>query len=269
MTWPLGVRIVIMALALRRLGLDGALVLRRELPPTRIMLPALVFLAALLVANHLIPRPVAVSGMFVVDLALMAACFMLARSLRVSPTAKQYQEDRLQHAFERFFPRMLAKVAAVEFTVYAHIVTGLRGVIDPPRVSCATYVNGSKLMMLGIILTLSIVPDAFLLWLLLPHRLWWLAAILDVLEVWGCGWLFGLYGTMIARPHEIDGDRIVFHNGVLTRSEVLRADIAGTRILGVVKRRGFGAPIVELQLREGKRLLVASDAPAALIKQIS
>lgn len=162
--------------------------------------------------------------------------------------------------------------------MYAHALAGLKGFLNPPRPSYASYVNGSKVPMLAMLLTLSIVPDAFLLWLLLPHRLWWLAIILDVLEVWSCVWLFGFYGTMIARPHEIGEKNAVFYNGILKRVQVDRAEIVAVRALGTPKRRALprtrgdgsavlvmgGVPVVEVQLRRGERVFVASDAPHAL-----
>lgn len=278
MTWPVGVRIVIMLLALRRLGGDIAGIRRNELPATRLVVPLLVLTAALLVANQLVPRAVTIAVSFAVDLALLATCFMLASSLRASAPQVQYQEERLQHAMERFFPSAFARLVSIEVTVYAHITTGLKGLIDPPRPSHASYVNGSKVAMLAIILTLSIVPDAVFLWVLLPHHLWWLAIVLDVLEIWSCGWLFGIYGSMIARPHEIGEERIVFHNGILKRVRIDRSEIAAARAIGSVKRRALprrrgdgstvlalgGVPIVEISLRSGKKLFVASDSPQAL-----
>ena len=277
MTWLLGVRIVIMLLALRRLGADISGVRCRKLPATRLILPLLLLAAALLVANQLVPRAVAMAALFTMDLLFLAACFMLASTLRTAPHL-QYQEQRLQHAFERFFPSVVSRVFSVEVTVYAHIVAGFKGFVNPPRPSCASYVNGSKVAMLAIILTLSIVPDAFLLWLLLPHHLWWLALVLDVLEIWSCGWLFGIYGTMIARPHEIGEKQVVFHNGILKRVQVDRTEVAAARALGSVRRRALprrrgdgstvltlgGVPVVEVELRSGRKLFVASDAPQAL-----
>lgn len=131
--------------------------------------------------------------------------------------------------------------------------------------------------MLGVILTLSIVPDAFLLWLLLPHSLWWLALLFDVLEVWTCIWIFGLYGSMVLHPHELTPERVTFHSG-LNSVQVEPQSIAAARCLGLVRsrdlprRRGDGSrvltfggvPVVEVALTSGIKLFVASDCPQAL-----
>lgn len=266
MTWLLGVRIVIMLLALRRFGSDARRVWRKQLPPTRLVLPLLIFTAALLVANAIVPRTVAMAGLLALDLLFLASCFMLASSLRVSAPHLRHQEQRLAHAFERFFPPAFARLVSIELTVYSHIGAGLNGVVNPPRAGALTYVNGSKIVMLAIILTLAIVPDAFMLWLLLPHHLWWLALVLDVLEIWSCGWLFGLYGTMIARPHEIGEEHATFYNGVLKRTEVSRDDIVAAASRDIKRN---GVPVVEIELRGGKRLLIPSDAPDALVAVLS
>lgn len=283
MAWLIGVRIVVLLLALRRLGGDAAGVARKQLPATRLALPVLLVMAALLVANHLVPRAVTIAALLAVDVLFLIACFVIAASLRASALHLHYREDRLQHAFERFFPPAFARVFALELTVYSHVAAGAKGFVSPPKPSYASYVAGSKIIMLAIILTLSIVPDAFLLWLLLPHHLWWLALVLDALEIWSCGWLFGIYGTMIARPHEIGEESAVFHNGVLKRVRVDCADVLTARALGSVKRRALprkrgdgsvvlalgGVPIVEIELRSGKKLFVASDAPDALVQRLA
>lgn len=276
MTWLLGVRIVILLLALRRLSGDVLGVWRGRLPATRLVLPLLLLTAALLIANHLIPRSLVMAALAVIDLVFLAVCFMLVASLRAGAPHLSYREERLQQVFERFFPSAVARVAGLEIVVYAHILAGLKGFINPPAPSPSSYVNGSKIAMVAIILTLSVVPDAFLLWLLLPHHLWWLAIVLDVLEVWSCAWLFGLYGTMIARPHEIHEKHVVFHNGIVKRIRIERGEVVAARALGVVKRRALprvrgdavlllgGVPVVEVELRTGKKVFVASDAPQAL-----
>lgn len=107
-------------------------------------MPLLIFAAALLIANQLVPRTVAMVALLAIDLLFLAACFMLASSLRASAPHPEYQEQRLQHGFERFFPSAMARVFSVELTVYAHIAAGLKGFINRPRPSHASYVNGSK-----------------------------------------------------------------------------------------------------------------------------
>lgn len=160
----------------------------------------------------------------------------------------------------------------------ADALTGLKAFVSPPRPDMRTYVNGSQCVMLAVIVTIAIVPDGFLFWMLMPRSLWWIVVILGVLEVWTSLWLFALYGSMVARPHEISGERIVLHNGMLGRVELEPKEIAAARSLGVVKRRALprrrgdgssvlafgGVPVVEVELKSGRKIFVASDAPQVL-----
>lgn len=159
---------------------------------------------------------------------------------------------------------------------------GLRAFVDPPKPAAMTYVNGAKIATLAVILTIAILPDGFLLWILMPQRLWWLAALIDVADVWTCVWAFAVYGTMVARPHELYGDRIVFHNGALGCAQVNVIEIAGASVLGEVKRRALprsrgdksqvlapaGVPVVEVELKNGRKIFVGSDAPQQLLSAL-
>ena len=163
-----------------------------------------------------------------------------------------------------------------------HAGEGLRAFLNPPRASALTYVEGSQIPLGAVIVAIAAVPDAFVLWLALPHGLWWLALLVDVLEIWGALWLFGLYGTMARSPHLIADGRVRLHNGALQTLEFERSNVAAAASLGSIRRRKLprkrgdgsavlalpGVPIVDIRLRNPvrgvNRIFVASDRPEAL-----
>jgi hypothetical protein len=166
--------------------------------------------------------------------------------------------------------------------VIEHAGEGLRAILDPPRPTAFTYVEGSLVGLIAIVVAVAAVPDAVFFWLLIPHRLSWLALGLDAADIWGALWLFGLYGTMARSPHTLEGERVTLHNGALQSLAFNRNDVAETTSLGVVKRRALprkrgdgslvlafgGVPIVDVRFKIPTngftRVFVASDRPEAL-----
>jgi len=201
-------------------------------------------------------------------------------------------EDRLTAKFRRFMPVGLARIAAREMTLLAHARMGLRA-FTLTQSSCDTsYVVGSKVGLGAVILAIAVVPDAVFLLLLVPHAYILLAVLLSLLDVWAVVWLFGLYGTMVARPHDLNSGLVTLHNGLLQSVTFAPKHVSDTTVHGRVKRRslprelreeaaflGFGdIPILQIDLCEPAlvyrtfsqrprpvlRIFVASDAPEQL-----
>lgn len=292
MSWILAVRLVIVGLVLRRLATDFVKARSGEIPATRLVLPVAVVAAALLVANHIVPRVVVAGVLLALDVVFLVLCVGIVRSLREPVSGERFLEDRLYRALDRFFPEWFARLASVDVTVCSHALEGAKAFVNPARSTPYTYANGSKLVMMAVIVALSVVPDAFLFWILLPKQMWWLALLLDLLDIWACLWLFGLFGTMVRRPHEIHENRVVFRNGIFQTVSFNVQDIADVEEIGVVKRyklprkRGDGStvlsfggvPMLAVRLtqpalenhaflpapRQVTKIYVASDAPSAL-----
>ena len=295
MYWLLAFRLVLAGVLIRRLAADGMDVRRGKIPATRLIVPVIILIAALLVANQIVPRAVAAAASISMDVALLGACLWFAASYRHSNGAPSTPELRLEHALSKFFPFWFARLVSAELTILSHAFAGAKAFVDPRRGTMHSYIQGSKIVIAGVVMAVAVVPDAFFFWLLLPHKLWWLAAVLDVLDVWACFWLFGIYGTMVRRPHEIEAHRVVFRNGIWQRVDVDPRVIRHARVLGVVKRRKLarrgdassvlafgGVPIVEVVLdaparehcyflekpREVRHIFVASDAPDVLCSEL-
>lgn len=189
-------------------------------------------------------------------------------------------------------PVALARIAAREMTLVAHARLGLRAFAQAPPSSDASYVGGSKVALGAVVLAIAAVPDAVFLLLLVPHAYVVLAIVLSLLDVWAVVWLFGLYGTMVARPHDLNSGLVTLHNGLLQSVTFAPEHVSDTIVRGRIKRRslprelredaaflGFGdIPILQIDLREPasvdhafaqqhrpvRRIFVASDAPEQL-----
>jgi hypothetical protein len=118
----------------------------------------------------------------------------------------------------------------------SNVVTGVRAFLAPPPRSPSSYIYGSKIAILGVMVALSVVPDGFFLWLVLPRTLWWLAVAVDVLDAYAAIWLFGIYGSMANRPHCLEDDTIVVRNGLYQSVDFSCGDIACVRKLGLIRR---------------------------------
>ena len=289
------IRILILTWLSVRLGIDARKVQRGLLPATRLFLPTLLFIGVALVGAQLVAKPFVAAVMVAVELGLLVPCVVLVRSIRADGSAA-FLEERLETAFQRFFPAWFARLAGTDITVLLHARRGLRAFMLPQSPGATSYTNGSKIALLALIVGLSVLPDAIFLLLVIPRAYGWVSIVLALLDLWGCVWLFGLYGTMAARPHEVSPERIVLRNGLVQRVEFAPQHICELHAVGIIKRRqlpsssrtgsvflGFGGvPMVEITLSEPaiadhilwrgpratKRIFAAADMPEQLCASI-
>lgn len=224
MVW-LAVRVVFLVILLRRLGTDTIDVCRGEIARSRLIVPAVMLGAAVLVANRLVPKPVAAAGLLAIDFLFLFFCLRLVRAIQRSGNPADMPEQRLERVLLEFFPPAFAKFVSVDVTVLSHVFAGLKAFVNVVYHTPHSYIGGSKIIMATVVMGAAIVPDAALFWFLLPRHLWWLAALLDILDVWAFLWLLGIYGTMAQRPHEVSPQRIVLRNGILQTVEFDPKDI--------------------------------------------
>ncbi|HZO95295.1 MAG TPA: hypothetical protein VFB22_16225 [Candidatus Baltobacteraceae bacterium] len=145
-------------------------------------------------------------------------------------------ERRLQRVLERFLPPRFARFVATDVTVTTHAPAGVATLLNPVPPTPYSYVRGSKIALAGVIVAVSLLPDLFAAGLLIPHRVWWAGALIVATEIWGCAWLFGLYGTMARRPHEVACTHVVLRNGIFQTVRFAPEEIETARTVGVVKR---------------------------------
>jgi hypothetical protein len=176
---------------------------------------------------------------------------------------------------------------------WSDIPAGVRAFVNPPASSECSYFDGSKIALAAVIVTLAIVPDGLAVWLLIPHKLWLLSPLLIVLEVYSALWLFGLYGSMVSRPHVIGDNGAVFNNGWLQTVQVPCSLIESAEAIGPLRRRELrrldraaailafgGTPVVRIRLlgvvsatgwypTKTASLFVASNRPASLAERLN
>lgn len=160
MTLWLVVRICAALILIRRPAQDGSAVLRREAPATRLIFPSLLLCTVALVANHLIPRIVAGAILFVLDIGLIMFCVAVFGAVRNADDQGILPERRLEGALSRFFPQWLSRMVSADLTVFGHALVGAKAIVAPPPSTGISYVHDAKIALLGIIVALSLVPDA-------------------------------------------------------------------------------------------------------------
>ncbi len=186
--------------------------------------------------------------------------------------------------FARTLPQ---RMLAVEATALRNVAAGYRAYFHVHRASERSYVERSPLRDLVPILPLTVLPEIPIVHLF-AHGSWaWIAWTHDVLAIYLTLFLTGLYATMAQREHELDGDTLVVHAGMIASAKVPRASIVRTRVLaeraarrlgrmrGVIRLPALKTDYVLLVLAEDvrvfdllgtprstRRLLVPSDRPA-------
>jgi hypothetical protein len=294
--WLLGVRILALGLLLRRIAVDGWMVKRGNIPGTRLLVPGLMFGAVFLVANNVIPRSIATLSLILMDVAVLGACFVIARAVGRSAPEHALFGHNIEATLTTFFPAWFARLASSDLAILSNVAAGIREFVSPGRPAARTYVNGTKVGLLAVVVAISIIPDAVLLWLVVPRALWWFALTLDALDIWACAWLLGLYGSMASNPHDLSRQRVVLHSGVLQSVEFDPATIESAQPLGIMTRRQLrprrgegstllsfgGVPLVEIILNRDafesnafrlrqrcvRKILVHSDDPPALCGEL-
>lgn len=261
----------------------------RAMPVTRLFAPALLFAGSVCVAVHWIPKSVVIAVAIVVEAFIEVSVIVIA--VRIARSREGALEQRLAEAFAPLYAPAFGRYIAMEFTVMWNAWCGMRTAFAPPRGSADTYVEKNMLGMLGLVLLVGAIPEIPLHHLLLAREPWWSAAILDFLVLYAAAWVFGLYGTMARRPHELGADRIVFHRGPLGCAEVERSAVRDATALVAPNARAIrqkhrnaylglpGSDLVHLRLETPARvvrtfpvrrecsvseLFVASDRPHEL-----
>ncbi len=177
-----------------------------------------------------------------------------------------------------------------ELDVLRHAWRGVRATFTAQAPEARTYAATNFIGAFGLILLVGIPADMFVRHLFL-QRYFWIGIAIDVLEVYAAVWIFGLFGTMVARPHRLEGKRVLLRRGCLGEVEFARdtiewarpaADSNGRRLQRQHAKAALllvpGTGAVELRLREpvmyasvpaGRRrcvdhIFVASDRTAHL-----
>lgn len=162
---------------------------------------------------------------------------------------------------------------STEATIARHAWPGLRASLSPPEKSAFTYAQNNKFALLALMLAISLVPDAFVIHLLVRSP--WVALLLDAFAMYSLIWVAGIYGTMLRSPHTIDEGVVTIRRGLLMHASFPLDDVESA----VQRDKTIdGVQSVEIHLRRPTRmhrflvgaketttLVAASDLPEQLI----
>jgi hypothetical protein len=132
-------------------------------------------------------------------------------------------------------PRWAAALVATELRLARFAARAPSIIASVRHASASSYSETSKWEGLAILLLVSFLPDAAVLWLL-PIPLWGHLAVLAACA-YGTLWFVGAYASVVLLPHTLDADTVVLHNGVFASIACSRSDIAGARTLTQEEQR--------------------------------
>ena len=284
--WPSAFVVALAALGVR-LAVMAWGAARRELPWSRLLLPAIILLEGVGLSSAALWQA-RLGTAVALELVVVAVAI---RALRRATAGSEPVEARIARALAALLPPRVARLVAFELVVVGSALRFVGGGWRRAAPAGFTYHRESGLRMMLPILPLLGIGDVLLLELvILPHAETWLRVVLHVLAAYGLIWLIGLYASMRARPHQLVDGRLRLHRGLLGRVEVAVDQIASIDPLpdfaddwkkraycrGAIRIDVAGPTILELGLRdevrpigvlgEGaarKRVLVSVDDPAA------
>lgn len=191
------------------------------------LLLALVIAEAILVGAGILDIRAAIG----VVVAIEALLFIVAGRQAIA-AVRQFRRQResgldawtaLEDGLEVFLPRRVARVVALEprlwFCLWRWAFRRVRtGANDFP------YHSRSVLGYFCILILFTTPAEIFLLELLVPWS--WLRWLLLVAAVYTVFWIFGLYASLVALPHRLDGRNIRLFCGILAQARIEYGNIA-------------------------------------------
>jgi hypothetical protein len=273
-----------------RLVIDIVRVLRKTLPATRLIFPAVVAVELALVVGGRASRRTLAPVALAIELPLLV--WGVAILIRRKGDHNISPERRIEDALAAFVPGPVARALSLEFLA---IGLGIRALFPPYRRELPPgfgYSREAYLRFVPVLFIFTVPADVMLLGVLLPPRLWLVHRVVTALDIYGFFWVLGLLETMRRRPHRVGPGRVDLFRGALNHFSFAPADLAGVTIpprfdtREELKRYAgdallmtlSGSGIVELALnkpvagdgliapwrRPVTRVLVAADDPGAL-----
>ncbi len=284
-------RDVILAVIALRVIIVGLAVANGKIAWTRIAAPAIALCALIISMMRISPSGVRASVAAFEALVLGLIC---ASIIRLRNRADD-RVDALQRELERFFPSVLAKVAATELMLCSIAYRAPLLVIRGTTASATSYVDGSRLKALVLALPLLVLPELFVDHFVLPRMVWWLPLMLDIASIYVVLMLWGMFASMVDCEHVVSSGAVVFKNGIMKRVSVEPGSIEEVELAdekAVGRQRGTsvttadlsvrGVPSVRLALckdaelhslgrypRKVREIIAPSDKPLELVKRLS
>lgn len=259
-------------------------VVRKEAPKGHLLLPAIIFIQLLRVSIAGASRiGLLVCGVVFEIFVLVFALVLLRRA--GARAAGSALEDHFERVFAQFLPERLAALVAREVVLlWEGLRWAARG-FRPLPVSGFGYVEQAFIAVLPIAAPILCIAEEIVLGVLLRHQGLWIRLSVVGLEIWAILYVFGIYATCQARPHQVTSQSVRLEQGIFGRCEFDPALVVeaspepepARKDPGAVRLTFKGSPAVKVQLSEPvtvKRMLrgeqkfhtlvVSADDPSAL-----
>lgn len=263
-------------------------VVRKESPAGHILLPAIIFIQLLRVSIAGASR----IGLFVCaavfEICVLVFALVLLRRAGAR-AAGSALEDHFERVFAQFLPERLAALVAREVVLlWEGLRWAARG-FRPLPVSGFGYLAQSFIAVLPIAAPILCISEEIVLGVLLRHQGLWVRLSVVGLEIWAILYVFGIYATCQARPHQVTSQSVRLEQGIFGRCEFDPALVVeacpepepARKDPGVVRLTLKGSPAVKIQLSQPvtvKRILrgeqtfhtlvVSADDPSALCRAL-
>lgn len=254
-------------------------VVRRETPAGHILLPAIIFIQLLRVSIAGASR----IGLFVCaavfEICVLVFALVLLRRAGARAGGSAL-EDHFERVFAQFLPERLAAIVAREVVLlWEGLRWAARG-FRPLPVSGFGYLEQSFIAVLPIAAPILCIAEEIVLGVLLRHQGPWIRLSVVGLEIWAILYVFGIYATCQARPHQVTSQSVRLEQGIFGRCEFDPALVVeaspepelARKDPGAVRLTLKGSPAVKIQLSQPvtvKRILRGEQKFHTLVVSLS
>jgi hypothetical protein len=236
---------------------------RREVPAGRVLLPAIIFIELLRISIAGASRAGLIVCAVGFELCLVALAIALLRRARTRESRGEL-EEHFERVFTQFLPGRLAGFASRELVLLWEGMRWMaRGFRSRP-VSGFGYLEQSFVAMLPIALPVLSVTDEIVLQILLHHQPLWLRLGIIGLDVWVILYVFGIYATCQARPHQITNDSVRLRQGIFSSCEFSPALLSEVSSCSEAEPAPKGPTIVRLTLKGSPAVKIRLNQPVAV-----
>jgi hypothetical protein len=263
-------------------------VVRKEAPKGHILLPAIIFIQLLRVSIAGASR----MGLFVCA-AVFEICVVVFALVLLRRAGARAPGSALEAHFERvfaqFLPERLAALVAGEVVLLWEGLHWAARRFRPLPVSGFGYLEQSFIAVLPIAAPILCIAEEIVLGVLLRHQAPWIRLSVVGVDIWAILYVFGIYATCQARPHQVTSQSVRLEQGILGRCEFDPALVVeaspepelARKDPGAVRLTLKGSAAVKVQLSQPvtvKRMLrgeqkfstvvVSADDPSALCRAL-
>ncbi|HZC66596.1 MAG TPA: hypothetical protein VE545_08475 [Candidatus Dormibacteraeota bacterium] len=263
-------------------------VVRKEAPAGHILLPAIIFIQLLRVSIAGASRMglLVFAAVFEIGVVVFALSLLRRAGARVAGSAL---EDHFERVFAQFLPERIAALMARDVVLlWEGLRWAARG-FRPVPVAGFGYLEQSVIAILPIAAPILAIADEVVLGVVLRHQALWIRLGIVGLDIWAIVYVFGIYATCQARPHQVTSQSVRLEQGIFGRCEfdpALLVEASPEPELirkdpGAVRLTLKGSPAVKVQLshpvtvkrmlrgeQQFQTLLVSADDPGALCRAL-